>query len=226
MNLAILQHTKDEPAGLFESYARQAGVPCEIIPLYTTTEVPPLNATHLLILGGPMSVNQEDLFPYLVDEKRLIRSFVAAGRPVLGVCLGAQLIASACGGRVFPCTEEIGWHCVKSTGSAQCPVFPPLFNAFQFHGETFTIPPGGERICNGQDVENQAFVSGSALGVQFHVEVTAGMIEHWISHLPEERQSVIMRDTTHHLQESARLCRVMSELFFHAPAYGHSWISH
>jgi len=125
MKLAILQHTKDEPAGLFESYARQAGVPCEITPLYTTTEVPPLNATHLLILGGPMSVNQEGLFPYLVDEKRLIRSFVAAGRPVLGVCLGAQLIASACGGKVFPCREEIGWNRVESAGSVHSPVFRP-----------------------------------------------------------------------------------------------------
>lgn len=225
MKLAILQHTKDEPAGLFESYARQAGVPYEIIPLYTSTEVPPLNATHLLILGGPMSVNQEDLFPYLVDEKRLIRSFVAADRPVLGVCLGAQLIASACGGRVFPCREEIGWNRVESAGSVHSPVFPPSFNAFQFHGETFTIPQGGERICTGHDVENQALVVGSALGVQFHVEVTAEMIQHWISYLPEERQAQILRDTTRHLQESVRLCGALSDLFFHTPADGHSWIS-
>lgn len=225
MKLVILQHTEQEPPGFFERYAQQAGIPYEIIPLYRTMAVPPLNATHLLILGGPMSVNQEDLFPFLVDEKRLIRSFVAANRPVLGVCLGAQLIASACGGSVFPCREEIGWNRVESAGYVHSSVFPPSFIAFQFHGETFTIPPGGERICTGHDVENQALVVGSALGVQFHVEVTAEMIQNWISPLPEERQYAIMRETAHQIQESSRLCMALSDLFFHADAHGHSWIS-
>lgn len=223
MKLSILQHTEQEPPGFFERYAQQAGIPCEVIPLYRTMAVPPIDSSHLLFLGGPMSVNQEDLYPYLAEEKRLIRSWIAAGRPVLGVCLGAQLIASACGARVFPCTEEIGWHRVDMNGPVHVPGFPQSFNAFQFHGETFTIPPGGHKVCSGHDVENQALAVGSALGLQFHVEVTADMVQEWISPLPEERQYVILRETEHQIQESSRLCMALSAAFFNAPEHGHSW---
>lgn len=224
MKLSILQHTEQEPPGFFEDYTQQAGIPYEIIPLYRTMTVPPIASSHLLFLGGPMSVNQEDLYPYLVEEKRLIRSWIAEGRPVLGVCLGAQLIASACGAKVFPCTEEIGWHRVDMSGPVHVPGIPPSFTAFQLHGETFTIPPSGFRVCTGHEVENQALAVGSALGLQFHVEVTAEMIGEWTSHLPEERQSMIMEETAHQIQESSRLCKALCASFFNAPEHGHSWI--
>lgn len=224
MKLSIVQHTEHEPAGLVEEFARQAGVPFETIPLFRTVELPPVASTHLLFLGGPMSVNQEALYPYLVQEKALIRSWIAQGRPVLGICLGAQLIAGACGGDVTPCQTEIGWRPVEMVENAPFPGFPPSFNAFQFHGETFSIPHGATLVCRGEDVVNQALAAGSALGVQFHLEATEQMIRDWISDLPAVQQSPILQESKRHLAGSYPLCRKLCSAFFDAPAYNFSWI--
>jgi len=108
--IAIFQHEPAEAAGYLEQVFSGHNVPFEYVRLWETGEVPRTDATHLVFMGGPMSVNNEREFPYLREEKELIRRAVKKGTKVLGICLGAQLIASACGAPVYRSVSETGWH--------------------------------------------------------------------------------------------------------------------
>jgi len=139
----------------------------------------------LIAMGGPMSVNDEVQLPWLRDEKRLIAQAVASGKAVLGICLGAQLIASAFGARVFPnAQKEIGWFPVFAEETADGLFrFPPEFLAFHWHGETFELPAGAVRLAGSAACKNQAFQLGPrALGLQFHLETTPESADAIITH--------------------------------------------
>lgn len=130
----------------------------------------------LIIMGGPMSVKDEAEFPWLTSEKEFIRNVITLGKPVLGVCLGAQLIASAMGAKVYPNqVKEIGWFPVQGVmhNSGAILGFPPSLDVFHWHGETFDLPQGATLIARSEGCENQAFQIGSAvIGLQFHLETT------------------------------------------------------
>jgi GMP synthase-like glutamine amidotransferase len=140
------------------------------------------NLDLLIVMGGPMSVNDEDLYPWLVAEKRFIAQVIRRGKAVLGVCLGAQLIAAALGARVYPNAEkEIGWFPVYSQPVPQ--TFPgeavPSFRfpeeslVFHWHGETFDLPTGAVHLARSRACSNQAFQYGRRIvGLQFHLEMT------------------------------------------------------
>ena len=128
-------------------------------------------------MGGPMSVNEEAVHPWLRPEKRLISQSIEVGKTVLGICLGAQLIASALGARVFPnARKEIGWFPVRRpTGSVPdlARLFADGIEVFHWHGETFDLPHGAVKFLESDACENQAFSLGSrVLGLQFHLETT------------------------------------------------------
>lgn len=132
----------------------------------------------LVIMGGPMSVNDESEFPWLVTEKQFVRAAIQAGKAVLGVCLGAQMIASALGARVYPNhAKEIGWFPVRAAGTEQegdVFAFPERIEVFHWHGETFDLPAGAELLASSEACRNQAFQWGArAIGLQFHLETTA-----------------------------------------------------
>jgi len=137
----------------------------------------PGEVDFLIIMGGPMSVNDLDEYPRLASEKDFIGKFIATGKPVLGICLGAQLIASALGGRVFPNhRREIGWYPVRGVSPADPGLFPFPGEAevFHWHGETFSLPEGAVRIARSAACENQAFqIGANVIGLQFHLETTA-----------------------------------------------------
>jgi GMP synthase (glutamine-hydrolysing) len=217
--IAIFQHVRNEPSGFFETVFREKKCPFDYIPLYETNEIPRLNnPTHLVFMGGPMSVNDEREFPWLVQEKELIRRSVKARQKVLGICLGAQLIASAHGAKVYRFVNETGWHpldLVPDPGGVFAS-FPDRFHVFQLHGETFEIPYGGRLLASGRQVRNQAFSYRNALGLQFHLEMTDAIVRDWSKDLTTYRQEKIARETPRYLAESNRLCRKVAEDFIGA----------
>lgn len=215
MKIAIYQHVPSEPAGFFEMFFNECSIPYEYILMSEIGEIPEINATHFLFMGGPMSVNDERELPYLKEEKALIREAVKKGQPVLGICLGAQLIASAFGAKVYPGVPETGWHILKREDNVKSvfSLFPEQFPVFQFHGETFDLPNGAHLLCTGKSVRNQAFSYKSALGLQFHLEITEEMIEQWTHDLDAATRENILKETPCYLTESNRLCRMIAENF-------------
>ncbi len=177
MRAHYLQHVPFEGLGSIEAWLQEAGYTISCTPFYESAELPRVEAVDfLVIMGGPMSVNDEDAFPWLGVEKRFIRESIEHGTPVLGICLGAQLIASAMGARVYRnSVKEIGWFSVHGVPSSSESVFrfPPSLEVFQWHGETFDLPPGAARLARSSVCENQAFqLSTSVIGLQFHLETT------------------------------------------------------
>jgi GMP synthase (glutamine-hydrolysing) len=213
MQVTILQHEPGEHAGFFEQLWAEYGIPHQTLKLYETQEIPAVAGTHLLIMGGSMSVHDEREFPFLREEKRLIRQWVGAHLPVLGVCLGAQLIAQALESCVYPCQKELGWVLLTGREGSKSAIFPRQFHAFQLHGDTFDIPSRGILLCSGRLVPHQAFSVGSAMGLQFHVEMTAPMIEEWTRDCRGQEKEQISADTSRYLISSHAICRRVAEWF-------------
>ena len=220
LRVRAFQHTPTEPLGYFEHIFSEQKIPFEYARLWEGDPVSMGDATHLVFLGGPMSVNDEQELPWLKDEKELIRRAVKKRVPVLGLCLGAQLIASAHGATVYRFVNETGWHPVSTTPdrTGVFASFPGSFRVFQMHGETFHLPVGGRLQCRGDVVPHQGFRFGSALGLQFHLEMTESLIRDWTKGERKFLQGKIGRDTERYLAESNRLCRQVAMEFL----YGNS----
>jgi len=131
---------------------------------------------------------------------------------VPGICLGAQLIASAHGAPETKYLAETGWCPIKTVHNA-FPALPRVFHAFQLHEGTFGIPPGGALLCTGERVQNQALLYGSAVGLQFHVELTRELIQLWTRHMPGKERAMITRDSDRYLAESNRICEGIIRAF-------------
>lgn len=144
--------------------------------LFNNAPLPNISAVDaLIVMGGPMSVNDTAELPWLAAEKQFIGKMLAAGKPVLGICLGAQLIASALEAKVMANAEkEIGWWPLKSyPGGQGCFQFPARFEAFHWHGETFELPAGATLLASSAACQDQAFQIGKqVIGLQFHLETT------------------------------------------------------
>ena len=181
--VAIFRFSRTEGPGYFASFLDTCGIPWTIFKLDAGEVVPGDLSRYsgFAFMGGPMSAN--DNLPWNPSILELIREAVRNGQPCLGHCLGGQLISKALGGKVTrnP-VKEIGWVQVKAANNPAAKEWLDDlsgFTAFQWHGETFTIPPGAARILVSPYCENQAFVLGKHLGMQCHIEMTAEMIEIW-----------------------------------------------
>jgi GMP synthase (glutamine-hydrolysing) len=184
MRVLIFRHVPFEGAGYLEDLMRERGIAFDYADLWRD-EVPLPCLTDyqaLLIMGGPMSAN--DAFPYLLGEMQYIGEAFARGMPILGICLGAQLIAKAMGASVRRnVANEIGWFDLRFTDAAKEDL---LFGGlqretvFHWHGETFELPSGAELLASSELCINQAFRIGRHVyGLQFHLEVTPEMIADW-----------------------------------------------
>ena len=173
----IFHHVPFEGPGSIEPWLTAEGFTVSSTRFFQAHELPGVEEVELLIvLGGPMSVNDEADYAWLAPEKRYLRAFIEAGKPVLGICLGAQLIAAALGSRVYPNREkEIGWFPIEPVSSAgeELFSFPGNQTVFHWHGETFDLPVGAKLLARSRGCENQAFQLGSSvIGLQFHLETT------------------------------------------------------
>jgi GMP synthase-like glutamine amidotransferase len=185
MRVLAFRHVPFEHLGRIETELVRRGIGIDYADLYQPGAPTPDPARYdgLIFMGGPMSVN--DGLPYLEREAGWIAEAAAAGRPVLGICLGAQLIAKALGARVYPnAVKEIGWFEIELTpeGAAD-PLFAgaaPRETVLQWHGETFDLPPGATWLVTSAACRHQAFRVGPRIyALQFHLEVTPEMIEDW-----------------------------------------------
>ena len=227
MSVLILKNISSEGPGTIEDFLVRSGIPYVIADL-ASGEFPDASAYDTLVMmGGPMSVNESDRYPYIGREAELARTFMAQGRKVLGVCLGAQIMAKALGARVYPGTEkEVGWYDIELVdGGADDPRMKLLasdgkgtvgktFRVFHWHGETFDIPKGAVRLAQSPLYPNQAFRFGkNAYAFQFHIEVTEQMILEWLRHEAVDLERIGL-DTEVFYADYARRAKDFYRAFF------------
>jgi len=182
--VAIFRHAPTEGPGYFGTYLDRHRIPWQVIKVDAGEPVPAdaRAFSGLAFMGGPMSVNDD--LPWIAPVLGLIRAGVNADVPVLGHCLGGQLMSKALGGSVGRNPlKEIGWGDVAVVDTPAGRLWfgqaPLSFVSFHWHGETFTVPPGAERVLSNAYCENQAFALGPHLGMQCHIEMTREMVDVW-----------------------------------------------
>ncbi|CAD6492331.1 MAG: Glutamine amidotransferase class-I [Candidatus Argoarchaeum ethanivorans] len=195
MRIHYLQHVPFEGLGNIENWALAKGHQISDTQLYNNDPLPePEEFDWLIVMGGPMNIYEEDRFPWLAREKVFIKDAIDSDRIVLGVCLGAQLIASVLGAKIYRNRyPEIRWFDVRLTCAAsKSQVFrqlPERFTAFHWHGDTYDLPPGATRIAESDACQNQAFEYGSrsrVIGLQFHLDTTFESIRQLVEHCGDE----------------------------------------
>jgi GMP synthase (glutamine-hydrolysing) len=184
--ILVLRHVPHEGLGSLETAFRRAGLGFSLLDVSRPAVAYPraAEARALVVLGGPMGVYETHRYPFLRKELDFIKSFLSTGRPLLGICLGAQLAAHALGARVVRHRHrEIGWGPIHLTADGQkdplLGVFPTRSVVFQWHGDTFDLPKGSRHLASSPLCRNQAFRHGRVYGLQFHTEMTADMIRQW-----------------------------------------------
>jgi GMP synthase-like glutamine amidotransferase len=182
--ILIFRHFPTEGPGYFAEFLDRQGLAHRTIKVDESEPVPESIADipGLVFMGGPMSVN--DRLSWIPKVLHLIRTAVAADVPVLGHCLGGQLLSKALGGRVHRNrAKEFGWLPVMAEDSLLADPWlgdlPPRFEVFHWHGETFSIPPGATHLLRSRYCRNQAFVIGKSLGLQCHIEMTPELVRNW-----------------------------------------------
>jgi GMP synthase (glutamine-hydrolysing) len=227
MKALVIQHVGTEGPGLIEDCLKEGAFPYEILRLGPGVVLPGMDGwSHLILMGGPMNVYEEGRFPFLRQEDLFIKEAIQRGKAVLGICLGAQLIAKALGAQIDKApVKEIGWYCVSLTEEGfddpLFSLFPRTFSVFQWHEDTFEIPRAGKLLATSAPVSHQAFRYGELVyGLQFHLEVKEEMVRDWLtdyesdyrtpgSSLPTAEE--ILRDTADNREGYLR----QGKAFFH-----------
>ncbi len=193
----VLQHVPHEGPGSLTPLLQIAGFRIHTLQFWNDakTDAASDDLDGLIVMGGPMGVYDADQYSHLIAEKAIIQRAIKNNVPVLGICLGAQLIADALGAKVYPSgIKEIGWYDLVPAKTAET---DPLFRGFtarekvfQWHGDTFDLPQGAIHLASSPLCANQAFRYGSTVyGLQFHLEVDAATIENWLN-VPQNRAEV------------------------------------
>ena len=228
MAVLIIKNIATEGPGTIGEFLRKEDIPFTIIELGSGEIPPPLeDFDTLVIMGGPMGVYEMDRYPHLMTGSRLIREAINRGMKILGVCLGAQMVAYCLGSEVYHGPqEEIGWHSIDLTGDGlkdplmrKLAIHPRVgdfwrkFKVFHWHGDTFDLPIGAVLLARSDLYKTQAFrYSDNVYGFQFHIEVTKDMINEWLEDKPEIDS--IMKDTENIYEEYAGRAKNFYKAFF------------
>jgi GMP synthase-like glutamine amidotransferase len=223
MKVHVLQHVPFEDIGSIESLLNERQADLSYTRFYKNDVLPQSDGLDLIIvMGGPMSVNDEASLSWLRPEKEFIRDAVRRGVPMIGICLGAQLIAGALGARIYRNVhKEIGWFNVTAASNERnCFRFPNQLMAFHWHGETFDLPQGAVRLARSEACENQAFQIGRhVIGLQFHLETTRESLRALINNCREElipgpylqsEQRLLQEASTSYVEINAIMIEVLS----------------
>jgi GMP synthase-like glutamine amidotransferase len=190
VSVLLVQNTRIEGSGYLGDLLKQDGF--DICPVNAKHEqIPEKDFSLVVILGAPESAN--DYLPYLREEQNLIKKSVEKNIPVLGICLGSQLIAKTFGGKVYSGPKkEIGFYSdlIAEGNSSLFLGFDNPFTVFHWHGDTFDLPEGATRLVHSRDYQNQAFQFKSAVGLQFHMEVNEDMVNLWLDKTEEKLQNI------------------------------------
>ncbi len=193
MNLHYIQHVPFEGPGSILEWADERNWNTANTMLYNNESLPDIESFDVLVvMGGPMGVHDEEQYPWLAQEKEFLQMVIDSGKPVLGICLGAQLLANCLGAHVQKnIVKEIGWFPVSLTPPGwDSPVFkgiPATFEAFHWHGDMFRIPEGGLHMANSEACPNQAFTwKDKVIGLQFHIETTRESLESIVRNCGDE----------------------------------------
>jgi GMP synthase-like glutamine amidotransferase len=220
----IFRHIECEGPGFFEEVLSRFQIPHKLFAIDQRCRIPSNidGASALVFMGGPMSVNDDD--DWIEQELELIRQAQAQNLPMLGHCLGGQLISKALGASVYPNkTKEIGWLPVQRTNSITghewLESLQTEFEAFHWHGETFDLPDGAIPILQSQYCQNQAYLLGRTLAFQCHIEVTAEMVREWIDYYPEEisKPSASVQNAdqmAHDIEKRCQRLHNIAEIFY------------
>jgi GMP synthase (glutamine-hydrolysing) len=194
--IVLVTHSERANPGRVRAALHARGCATEVCWVSGGDSLPPMNGSRLqgydaaVVFGGPMSACDIDDHAFLREETAWIAAQMAADAPLLGICLGAQIMARALGGRVYPHPDalcEVGYQPVYPA-SAACPLFPAPIHVYHWHREGFDLPPGAVLLARGGIFENQAFGHGArAFGVQFHPEMTPATLERWVTNEKAQR---------------------------------------
>lgn len=220
MRIHSLQHAVFEDSANIAAWARQRGHEITRTRLYADEVLPGLDAFDcLVIMGGPMNIHEQDAYPWLIREKAFIARAIEKKRLVMGVCLGAQLLADCLGGHVTASpNQEIGWHRVtltlESRGSL-LDVLPHEFDVFQWHGDMFSVPPGARHLAVSPACPNQAFqYQNHVLAMQFHLDYSQASIRRMVDHCAHELVPGPYIQVDPALLVNARRVKVLEEQLF------------
>lgn len=190
-DVLVIQNTRIEGSGVLGELLKSDGFKIKSV-FAKKEQISSNDSSLLIVLGGPQSVN--DSLTFLRDEEQLIRDFVSKEKPVLGICLGSQLIAKAFGANVHTSEKkEIGFYddlVITDTNSKLFSGFKNPFTVFHWHGDTFELPKNSVRLVHSKNYQNQAFQLQTAVGLQFHLEVDANMINLWLNKTEEKLENI------------------------------------
>ncbi len=227
MRVNVIRHLAFEDLGSFTSVLQAQDVEINYFDagIDDLSQIDAVSDSLLIILGGPISVNDAALFPFIETEIGLLKQRIAADKPTLGICLGAQLIACAMGAKIYPGQEkEIGWNRLQLTTAGEHSALRYLnakhCSMLHWHGETFDLPEKAVLLASTDKYDNQAFSVGeNILALQFHPEVTQRGLEQWfIGHIGEIMQAtdVSVTELRRETYRYAQQLEVQSELFFNS----------
>ena len=191
MKVHWLQHLPFEGLGSMGEYFQQKGIASTSTHFYLNEKLPEMDSFDwLIIMGGAMSANDDAKYSWLTAEKEFIKKAIDAGKVVIGVCLGAQLIAASLGAKVYRNKyKEIGWFDLKPSKEAKSTILGNCFSmeVFHWHGDTFDLPKGAVHLASSEATKNQGFIiNNRVVGFQFHLETTCEYAKALFDNFPEE----------------------------------------